>query len=65
MVATSDEMEVSSGNQLNIQLEKEGNIEIAGDCQIEFAYRQSLIFEPFKVIFLAIFHEHFSKSLIF
>ncbi len=49
MVAMSDEMEVSSGNQLNIQLEKEGNIEIAGDCQIEFAYRQSLVFEPFKV----------------
>jgi hypothetical protein len=49
MVAMSDEMEVSSGNQLNIQLEKDGNIEIAGDCQIEFAYRQSLVFEPFKV----------------
>ena len=49
MVGMSDEVEVSSGNQLYIQLEKEGNIEIAGDCQNELAYRQSINFEPFKV----------------
>jgi hypothetical protein len=34
---------------LNLQLEKDGNIEIAGDCQIEFGYKQSLVFEPFQV----------------
>ncbi len=45
----SDEMEISSTNQLNLQLEKDGNIEIANDCQLEFGYRQSLIFEPFQV----------------
>ena len=49
VVAMSEEMEISSSNQLNLHLEKEGNIEIAGDCQLEFGYRQSLIFEPFQV----------------
>ena len=44
----SEEMEISSSNQLNLILEKDGNIEIAGDCQLEFGYRQSLIFEPFQ-----------------
>ena len=45
----SDEMEMSTSNQLNLQLEKLGNIEIATDCQLEFGYRQSLVFEPFQV----------------
>ena len=48
LVAMSEEMEISSSNQLNLILEKDGNIEIAGDCQLEFGYRQSLIFEPFQ-----------------
>jgi hypothetical protein len=47
----SDEMEISTSNQLNLQLEKDGNIEIAGDCQLEFGYRQCVVFEPFQVLF--------------
>jgi hypothetical protein len=49
LVAMSDEMEISTSNQLNLQLEKDGNIEIAGDCQLEFGYRQCVVFEPFQV----------------
>ena len=49
LVAMSDEMEISTTNQLNLQLEKDGNIEIANDCQLEFGYRQNVVFEPFQV----------------